>query len=371
MLSTPFRKRHDDKKRLLAIDGGGLRGILAVEVLARMESDLRRTLGDADLVLSDYFDYIAGTSTGGIIATCLSLGMAVDDIRRFYFESARYIFQINRNPLSRVIFSKYQPDGFERLLREVLGSDTTLGSGRLKSLLMLVMLNASTCSPWPVSSNPQALFNQAGEECNLDIPLWQLVRASAAAPLLFPAEAIRIGGRTYLFRDGALTSLNNPAMKLFQMASLPAYRLGWPNGADRMLLVSVGTGSCPVEIAQPSWKTNQLAATIGQAVRSLMAAGSAEQDLACRILGRCVAGEPIDAEVGGLHGSAGWGLPPLFTYARYNAELTLRGLDAIGCASFAGNRFQLDDIASLPVFQAIGKAVAETRFDIAHFDGFL
>jgi hypothetical protein len=53
------------QKKLLALDGGGIRGVLTLEILAGVE----------EIVLADYFDYIAGTSTGAIIGTCLAIGM--------------------------------------------------------------------------------------------------------------------------------------------------------------------------------------------------------------------------------------------------------------------------------------------------------
>src|SRR5439155_1915722 len=71
-------------KRLLALDGGGIRGVFSLEILARIEAHLRRTRGQPDLVLADYFDYVAGTSTGAIIATCLSWGMSVAQVQELY-----------------------------------------------------------------------------------------------------------------------------------------------------------------------------------------------------------------------------------------------------------------------------------------------
>src|SRR5262245_32644775 len=61
-------------RKLLACDGGGIRGIISVEILAKIEADLRAGSGQPDLVLADYFDYVAGTSTGAIIATLVALG---------------------------------------------------------------------------------------------------------------------------------------------------------------------------------------------------------------------------------------------------------------------------------------------------------
>ena len=82
-----------NKPKLLALDGGGIRGIITVEVLAEIEKILQNKLNkDENFVLADYFDYIAGTSTGAIIAACLSWGMRVDLIREFYIDSGKKMF---------------------------------------------------------------------------------------------------------------------------------------------------------------------------------------------------------------------------------------------------------------------------------------
>ena len=71
-------------KKLLAIDGGGIRGVLSLQILAKIEQLLTEKSGRADYRLADYFDYVAGTSTGGIIAAGISIGMSVKDILGFY-----------------------------------------------------------------------------------------------------------------------------------------------------------------------------------------------------------------------------------------------------------------------------------------------
>ena len=90
--------------RLLALDGGGIRGIITLEVLDEIERTLRARMGRPALVLADFFDYVAGTSTGAIIAACVSLGMPVSEIRRFY---------IDRLPLAHLQQSEreVQPSG--------------------------------------------------------------------------------------------------------------------------------------------------------------------------------------------------------------------------------------------------------------------
>ena len=79
-------------RKLLACDGGGIRGIITIEILARIESELRNNSGNPQLVLGDYFDYIAGTSTGAIIATLIALGHSADEIRDFYLRSGVEMF---------------------------------------------------------------------------------------------------------------------------------------------------------------------------------------------------------------------------------------------------------------------------------------
>src|SRR5690242_14436497 len=85
-----------DKKppyKLLALDGGGIRGLITVEILGEIERLLQQDLGkDDSFVLSDFFDYVGGTSTGAVIAACLALGMRVEMIRKFYLDSAELMF---------------------------------------------------------------------------------------------------------------------------------------------------------------------------------------------------------------------------------------------------------------------------------------
>ena len=68
------------------------------------------------------------------------------------------------------------------------------------------MRNATTDSPWPISNNPYAKYNERSRlDCNLALPLWQLVRASTAAPTYFPPEVVVVGNREFIFVDGGVT----------------------------------------------------------------------------------------------------------------------------------------------------------------------
>ena len=241
----PVPAADDGPKRLLAIDGGGIRGLIALEILDAVERTLAaRTNAGPDFVLADWFHYIGGTSTGAIIATGLSLGMTVEQIRSFYLGQGRAMF--GRARLLNRLRYRFEGGPLAEALRGAFGATRTMGSADLRTLLLVVLRNATTDSPWPLSSTPAARFNdRALADCNLDLPLWQVVRASSAAPTYFPPEAVEIGSRRFLFEDGGVTPYNNPAFLLFLMATSAPYRLQWPTGPERLKLVSVGTGTMP------------------------------------------------------------------------------------------------------------------------------
>jgi uncharacterized protein len=228
--------------RILALDGGGVRGVLSVEVLRRIEALLRERTGQPELRLCDWFDLIAGTSAGAITAALLATGHTVEEIGRFYEEEVTALFQ--PAGLRERLRYWYDAEHLAERLREVLGAETTLGSERLRTLLLLVMRNASTDSPWFLTNNPKARFNDRRfPGCNLDLPLWQLVRASSAAPIYFQPEVIDVGPERFVFADGALTGYDNPAFKAFLVATVEPYGLSWSAGAERLLVVSIGTGT--------------------------------------------------------------------------------------------------------------------------------
>src|ERR1700739_1598526 len=311
-------------KRLLALDGGGIRGIFALEVLAEIETRLREKTGNPQLLLADHFHYIAGTSTGAIIATCLSWGMTVAQVQDLYIKKALEMFHVA--PIYRRFWNKFEAEGITRMFKGLFSEDgegkipALLGTKKLRTMLTLVMRNHSTGSPWPVSHNPAAKSNDPDSpECNLKLPVWQLVRASTAAPVYFPPETIEIGGKRHVFVDGGITPYNNPALILFYMATLRVYRVEWEAGGDKMILVSIGTGRIPSGIgSRRGDQINMLyhAQTIPIA---LMDSISLQQDMICRTIGFCKEGEQIDSEIGSLRDiSPAEMAKKQFTYLRYD-----------------------------------------------------
>lgn len=91
---------------MLAIDGGGIRGVIAVEILGEIERMLREQTGNPDLRLSDWFHFISGCSTGAIIATGLSMGMTVDELRGIYVNAGPAMFR-HAGWWTRIFFHRY------------------------------------------------------------------------------------------------------------------------------------------------------------------------------------------------------------------------------------------------------------------------
>jgi patatin-like phospholipase/acyl hydrolase len=378
-MSIQDKKNKKGPRKLLALDGGGIRGIMALEVLAKIEADLQKALGRGDdFLLADYFDYVAGTSTGAIIATCLSLGMRVDEIRQFYIDSGPAMF--DKASLLRRFRNKFDDQKLKAKLQDIIKQKTgeeeaTLGSEALRTYLMLVLRNASTDSPWPISNNPDAKYNDRSHPyCNLVLPLWRLVRASTAAPTYFPPEVVPLGGELeFIFVDGGVTMYNNPAFQLFLMTTVGQYKLGWPTGEDQMLLVSIGTGIAPNANKDLQPGEMNLIYNASSLPSAFMFAAANEQDLLCRVFGKCLNGGQIDREVWDVIGERGHGpvTPKLFTYMRYNADLSHDGLVALGLPDIEPASVQkLDSVAHIGDLREVGRAVAR-QVNIDHFAGFL
>lgn len=367
---------------MLTLDGGGIRGVITLQVLQRIEDLLRVQYRAGDSFrLCHYFDYIGGTSTGAIIAAALARGLSTAEIMQFYTEFGAQIFTRRRWGIWN---SLYQNGPLERQLRAVYGEDSTLEPQHLKTLLLVVMRNATTDSAWPLSSNPDARYNdRKREDCNLRVPLWQVVRASTAAPVFFPAEVIewQRGNprKSFAFVDGGTTSYNNPAFLLTRMATEPRYALGWKRGEQQLLVVSVGTGENPVLGARSDDPEANLAAAAQNTLLSLMSQAAYDQDVNCRTVGRCVAGNVLDREVEDLipRDDQGQVIPlaqdlgRAFLYARYNASLSAEWLSKHGLGNVDAEQVQqLDAVSAMPQLQAVGQAVAKS-VDLAHFGDFI
>lgn len=322
-------------KRILALDGGGLKGIVSLGFLARLESLLRQRHGDdPNFRLAHYFDLMAGTSTGAIIAAALAKGMTVAELTDYYLKMGEQVFE--RSWFRRgVIRARYDDKKLKKLLKEVLGAKTTLGDKDLLTGLLVMTKRLDTGSPWPLSNNPRGRYFTESDDGtrvgNADYPLWQVVRASTAAPSFFDPETFTItrgdSRRTAVqgtFVDGGVSPFNNPSLQALMYATLDGYRVNWPTGAENVFLVSVGTGD-----ADPKHAPAMTAAT--GAIKSLMSlmddcaalVETVMQWMSSGTKARC-----IDRELGDLRDDL-VAHAPLLTYVRYNVSFEREAVEAL------------------------------------------
>ncbi len=340
MSSPDFSQPADSsayQNRILSIDGGGIRGWVSIPILKKLEEELALLYwpNEADVKakegfrLCHYFNFVGGTSVGAILAALISTGKSMDEIETIFKKCSTKLFS---SSVFGKLRYKYGRGNVETSLKDEF-KDVRLGDKSIETLLFLMLRNATTGSNWPLTNNPRAKYNRLDRDnCNLAFPLWKLVRASTAAPTFFPVESIKVSEEPHEFIDGCMSPYNNPAFAMFMHAILPEYRMEMGTGVDRMLIVSVGTGSdepiCqPGEVGEMS-----ILGSAGLTVRTLMHSSSVEQDTLCRVFGD-FANQPytedtkIDREVEWLSSKTGRFTDPStkhFTYLRYNPKFSTR-----------------------------------------------
>lgn len=362
-------------KRVLALDGGGVRGAITVAFLERIEAVLSEREG-RQVHLGDYFDLVGGTSTGAIIAGALALGYRASQLKDFYLRLAPRIFRKSRWRIA-LWQAKFDARALQEEIDAVVGT-RTLDTPDLRTGLCVVAKRMDTGSPWIIANNPRAPYWETKANGsfigNRYYRLSNLVRASTAAPTFFDPETLPIvEGQEYgLFVDGAVTPHNNPALALFLMTTLKPYGLCWPTGPNRLLVTSVGTGSfrTPLKAAEVS-----RIRAIGLAIRSLQTLIHDGQDLVLTLmqwLGECVEPWVINGELGTLADNFPTG-GPMFRFLRYDAKLEApwlkEMLDLKVSDGDVTRLHQLDNPDMVPLLYEIGKRAAALQVKPEHWSG--
>ncbi len=311
-------------KRILALDGGGIRGILTLGYLKRLEDMLRaRYGGDPDFRLSDYFDLIGGTSTGSIIATGLAMGFSVERLQAIYRTLAGEVFK--KPLLSLGLFSaKFPEEPLIEALTEHFG-DHTLGSEELKTGVMIMTKRFDTGSPWVIHNNPRSkYFNPPHLDHtalpNRDFLLRQVVRASTAAPHYFQPERFPVAqGVDGAFVDGGVSAFNNPSLQLFMMATLKGFGYNWPVGVTKLLLVSVGTGYQKAKLTADEVLGMPAVQLAGMSLLGLMSECDWLGQTLLQWMSDSPTAIPINSEIGDLSDDL-LGGRKLLSYLRYNVR---------------------------------------------------
>ena len=211
-----------DRERfsILALDGGGTRGIYSAQILAELEDRL-------GVPIQNCFDLIAGTSTGSIIAGAAATGIPLRDVVKLFEKRASRIFP--RKPLHFGFFgSRYSQKPLEEILRDCL-PDMTMGE--ISMPLIVTSSDISTGGIQVFKSRYLADLNFPYVR-DRDIPLVEAILASSAAPTYF--DPVQVGDG--LLADGGLWA-NNPSI-LAVTEAMSKFR----RSVDQIHILSVGTG---------------------------------------------------------------------------------------------------------------------------------
>ncbi len=263
-----------DLYRILSIDGGGIRGIIPARILMAVEEKLQQETGNEDARIADYFDLIAGTSTGGILG-CVYLCPSSDQPTRprftasqaleLYFERGDEIFDI---PLGHKIRSaaglldeRYPAEGLEEALHDYLGQ-----------LKLSALLKPCLITAYDVRRRRAHFFKQhlAQEDPNRNFLVRDVARATSAAPTYFECARVKSDANlVFPLIDGGVFA-NNPALCAYAEARVHADK----RAAD-MVILSLGSGSNEKSYAYAEAKDWGLAEW-AKPVISIMMSGVAE-----------------------------------------------------------------------------------------------
>ena len=242
---TPAKQK---KLRVLSIDGGGIRAILPAVLLANLEERLQQESGNPQASIVDYFDLFAGTSAGGIL---ISLYLTPDEknpqrpkftarevLELYMQDGCQSFLPANPDP-SKARSEKYSATILENKLQFLLGADTTLD--QLLKPCLITAYNATTETPIYFESWKR-------EHCKV----WQVARATSAAPGMFKAAAVDGLEEDHLLIDGSIFA-GNPAMCAYALANHTDFSkipncttsIARPT-TDQLFIISVGTGKAPL-----------------------------------------------------------------------------------------------------------------------------
>lgn len=210
--------------RILALDGGGIRGLFSAAVLAFLEQDL-------DVRITDHFDLITGTSTGGIIAIGLGLGLRPSELVEFYTGKGPGIFPASRWRLGRwrrfvrwLRRHKYDSGPLESSLNEAIGG-RSFGSSTKRLVIPSYDLGHDQVRVFRTPHHPRLRRDWR-------IPAWKVAMATTAAPTYFPAWR---GIDSMRLIDGGVWANNPTLVGLVEATS--TLNVPW----DAIKILSIGT----------------------------------------------------------------------------------------------------------------------------------
>lgn len=229
--------------RILALSGGGVRGLVTAVWLNRLEQKLGTPIGQS-------FDLIAGTSAGALTACALASGMSTGAIVDLYRDRSQEIFPLPPARLwSRILrfftqgfdAPRYDAKGLESFLRSVFG-DRRFGELQVPTLITSYNLANREALVFKTMRTSDDPANDTYTKYN-HIPIWEICKASASAPVYFPAHVTEIEGRRVPLIDGGVVANNPTACAIAEVVRMnDSQPDSLKVGLDQFIVASFGTG---------------------------------------------------------------------------------------------------------------------------------
>jgi patatin-like phospholipase/acyl hydrolase len=228
-VATDTHREPAQRFQILSLDGGGIRGLFSAAVLAAIEDDL-------SVKIQDHFDLLAGTSTGGIIALALGLGMRPRQVVELYLGQGRRIFPkwFGAKWVQHWLLRKYNPKPLEVALKNAFKRDD---QGQSKQARLGDSTKRLVIPAYNLGEDDVYLFRTPHHphlKADFKVPAWKVGMATAAAPTYFPCHR---GVNSLRLIDGGVWA-NNPALVAIVEATAT---LRVPLTAVRVL--SIGTSN--------------------------------------------------------------------------------------------------------------------------------
>jgi patatin-like phospholipase/acyl hydrolase len=240
-----LNKKIMKKIRILSLDGGGIRGILSGIVLTQIEQKLQKKMGDPKVKLSDMFDFMAGTSTGGILALAYLTPneenrpkLTAQEAVNIYLDRGDDIFDATIwqkiKSVNGLTDEKYNASKLEEVLED------TFGELKLSNLLKPCII-----SSYDIRNGKPHFFKQHKSTNDIyNFKIKDVARATSAAPNYFEAARVKNDiGTFYPLIDGGVF-VNNPSLVAYsEVRSMTFENIENSPSAKNMMIVSIGTGS--------------------------------------------------------------------------------------------------------------------------------
>jgi len=230
------------KFRILCIDGGGLRGVIPIQVLKMVESITKKPIHKS-------FDLIAGTSTGGLLACALTIEnrdslvrgnckFSLEEIEELYISRGKEIFPKNKSKVAGWVRPLFSPDNISGILSEYFGES------RITHCLKPIFLTS-----FNIHRNRPVFFTtrEASQSLDKNSKLVEICKATSAAPTYFPSHTFTYDGESTVCIDGGVV-MNNPTIgALIEVLGNPDYKhykidSDKQIGLEDISILSLGTG---------------------------------------------------------------------------------------------------------------------------------